>query len=260
MRRTLRSLLPTRVYQWLSKLLDAGLCLSKLGPKGFHLLRMLARSNLQTARLEKVDIPTVIHPIYIRPGSSDVVELVCSTIRQPYGHYLPSPPVRVIIDAGANIGDTTVWYLSKFPEALVIAVEPDPENFRLLEINCRPYGNRALLLCSALWAETARLSLQHSRSCNEISVRAYKGDNECQGISIPDLIRRYGISQIDILKMNIEGAENAIFSAPEDGWIGHVRTMVIAVHGPEGLAAVQAVTRRNNFSHRVYRNLHFFYR
>ena len=261
MRRTVRSLLPTRAYKPLAKMLNAGFCLSKLGFREFRHLRALSQSCSQTAsRLERIDIPTLLHPIYVRLGSTDLDEVVQSAVRQAYVHCLPSPPVRIIIDAGANIGDTTAWYLSKFPEARVIALEPDPENFRLLDLNCRPYGDRASLLCAALWAETGPLSLTRPGASDAVSVYDWDGNNGCQGISMPDLMQSQGISQIDILKVDIEGAERALFSTPQDEWIKHVRAIAIETHGPQCLEVVQAATRRNNFSHRIYRNLHFFCR
>ena len=41
--------------------------------------------------------------------------------------------VRVVIDAGAFVGDTAVRYAALFPDAVVHAIEPDPANFADLE-------------------------------------------------------------------------------------------------------------------------------
>ena len=43
------------------------------------------------------------------------------------------PPL--IIDAGAHIGCATIWFKHQFPTARIVAVEPEPENFRLLSQN-----------------------------------------------------------------------------------------------------------------------------
>jgi len=240
-------------------MLDAGFCLSKLGFTEFRRLRALSQRDPQSAdKLEGLSIPTLQHPIFVRPGSTDLEELVYSTVRQAYGHCLPSAPVHVIIDAGANIGDSTAWYLTRFPEARVIAVEPDPENFRVLELNCRPYGNRVSLLCAALWSESGRLSLKKPGACDGVYVGEWDGTDDCRGISIPDLMQCQGISQVDILKLDIEDAELALFSSPQDSWLSQVRTIAIEIHSASSLEAVQAATSRHKFSHRFYRNLHFF--
>jgi FkbM family methyltransferase len=261
MRRAVRSLLPSRTYLPLAKMLDDGFCLWKLGFTEFRHVRALSRSGPQASgKLDVLDIPTLRHPIYVRPGSTDLEEVVYSTVRQAYGHCLPSSPVRVIIDAGANIGDSTAWYLSKFPEARVIAIEPDPANFRLLELNCRPYGDRVSLLCAALWSETGRLSIRNPGAGDSVYVGEWDGNNDCRSISMPDLMQSHGVSQVDILKLDIEDAERALFSPVQDSWVAHVRAIAMEIHSGPSLEAVLAATGRNNFSHRVYRNLHFFLR
>jgi hypothetical protein len=41
--------------------------------------------------------------------------VIDATIREIYSRRLPKEPVRAVVDAGAYIGDTTCWYLSRFP-------------------------------------------------------------------------------------------------------------------------------------------------
>jgi hypothetical protein len=73
-------------------------------------------------------------------------------------------------------------------------------------------------------------------------------------------MQRQGISQVDILKLDIEDAELVLFSSTPDSWLGNVRTIAIEIHSAASLEAVRAATSRHKFSHRVYRNLHFFSR
>jgi FkbM family methyltransferase len=165
-----------------------------------------------------------------------------------------------VIDAGAYIGDSTAWYLTKFPEARVIAVEPDPENFRLLEMNCKPYGERVRLVRAALWSKTRRLDLKHTSAWDSVQVGESDGSNECQGVSIPELMQSQGISTVDILKLDIEDAELGLFSSDCDSWLRQIRAIVMEIHSRSSLEAVVAATERQHFSHKVYRNLHFFSR
>ena len=260
-RRAVRSLLPWSVYIPLTKMLDAGYCISTLGfAQSLRLWARCGGSSKCSHALESLSIPTLHHPIHVRPGSSDLEEVVYTGVRQAYGRYLPTGPVSFIIDAGAYVGDSTAWYLSKFPEATVIAVEPNPENFRLLELNCRPYGERARLVLAALWSETGRLNLSHTAAWDSVSVRQGEGRNDCQGVSIPDLMRSQGVSTVDVLKLDIEDAELSVFSGECDSWLSHVRTIAMEIHSRLSLDAVVAATRRHHFSHKVYRNLHFFCR
>jgi hypothetical protein len=111
-----------------------------------------------------------------------------------------------------------------------------------------------------LWSETGRLSLSNPGACDAVSVREWDGNSDCQGISMPDLLQSQGFSQVDILKLDIEDAERALFSTAQMSWLEHVRMIAIEIHSAPSLGAVQTATRRNNFSHQVYRNLHFFSR
>ena len=57
-----------------------------------------------------------------------------------YGFLLGLEDVTTVLDIGANIGTTSVLLLNAYPEATVIAVEPDQGNFDVLNENLRPYG------------------------------------------------------------------------------------------------------------------------
>src|SRR5262245_48251272 len=48
---------------------------------------------------------------------------------------LPPDDVRVILDCGANVGITSLFLAERYPRAMILSVEPDPENFALLEAN-----------------------------------------------------------------------------------------------------------------------------
>jgi len=47
----------------------------------------------------------------------------------------------LIIDAGANVGYSSVYFLSNFPNCRVIAIEPDGDNFASLQKNLAPMAS-----------------------------------------------------------------------------------------------------------------------
>lgn len=57
-------------------------------------------------------------------------------IERFYQKILTSGKRPLIIDCGANIGASVIWFTARYPEAHVLAVEPAPDNFSLLERNC----------------------------------------------------------------------------------------------------------------------------
>ena len=62
------------------------------------------------------------------------------------------PAPRVVVDAGANIGLSTVFFANKFPQAKIVAIEPEPSNFAMLRDNVAPYPN-VTPVQAALWKE-----------------------------------------------------------------------------------------------------------
>jgi FkbM family methyltransferase len=264
LRQVTRSFLPRRIYSWASCLLDAISGTKLMGRKQF----MEFRSKSSFPRsfpgdLEQVILPNIQHPIFFRPGTSDVGEIVHSCIRNAYSMYLPGGDVRLIIDAGANIGDTTVWYLNKFPRAMVLAVEPDADNFRVLAKNCAPYGPRAIPLRAALWpTEAEKLTIRPSAMASGISIDCCgdAGGGECAGVSMSSLLNMVGASELDIFKCDIEGTERLVFSAGSVEWLRRTRQIAIELHSPECEMAVFTATSNCQFEHFRYRDLNVFRR
>ena len=56
-----------------------------------------------------------------------------------------------------------------------------------------------------------------------------------------------GADTIDLLKLDIEGAEEALFSHDDLSWLDHVRVVTIEVHGPEAESAVRNALRDRPF-------------
>lgn len=142
--------------------------------------------------------------------------------------------VRTIIDAGANVGYSSAYLLSKFSLARVVCIEPDQGNFALLQSNLAPFGARAELVLGALWSEPTMLSLDASTA----DIGLEWGRQVCEGtegtvraFDIPTLMRDFSIDHLDLLKIDIEGAEQQVFSAPDLSWLDHVSNIVIELHG-----------------------------
>jgi FkbM family methyltransferase len=185
----------------------------------------------------RVASPVLHHPVHLRIPTSDA-EVFGQVIR--HQEYRPvadaTPGARVIVDCGANAGFTSAYLLSRFPEAQVIAIEPFAENAALCRRNLAPYGSRATVIEAAIWSHSCRLVVAHHAG-NEWAVQvrtAREGEaGDVDGVDIPSL----GLRAIDILKVDIEGAECEMFGEGAESWIPTARTIAIELHGP-GCAAV----------------------
>lgn len=141
----------------------------------------------------------------------------------------PENPIRFIIDAGANIGDETLRFRHFHPEAFIVALEPEPGNYRMLAKNVA--GDKQIAALQAgLWSHECALSiLSNDAGSNEAFRVAEVGDGTpgaISAVSVSELMKRFGRSTVDILKMDIEGAEYEVFSRQTDGWLDRVKVFI----------------------------------
>jgi FkbM family methyltransferase len=177
-------------------------------------------------------------PFHLRVPSTDVWMFEQIFIHREYDFDVTRPP-RTIVDAGANIGLASICFASRFPEARIIAIEPEASNFALLERNVAPYRN-VTALRAALWHEDGPLDLvdpdlgksgfmtQDPRATEESFGRVL---HRVPGMTVERVMREQGIEHIDILKIDIEGAEREVFR-DASRWLGAVDALIVELHEP----------------------------
>lgn len=191
------------------------------------------------------------YPIFLRPGTADAGTIISNVIREEYGHLLHLESPVWMIDAGAYIGDTSAYFLSRFPGLNVIALEPHPENHAMALMNLEPFGERAIVLKKGLSSSEGVEKFSGEGTGASISSTGMEID--CT--TIPALLELYGIARIDILKMDIEGAEEAIFSANPEKWLGRVGMLIIEIHGERIKKLMAEVLYKNGFIMENYRSV-----
>jgi FkbM family methyltransferase len=205
---------------------------SLLGPLGVVLgakSRVLRRS-IQIG----VEIAGIRHPVNLRLRTSDVWLCQQILVDSQYDCGLSLRP-RVIVDGGANIGLASIFYANKYPEARIIAIEPEQSNFEMLQKNVSSYSN-ILAIRAALWnknqdlcSSTARPG-HHAYQVHELHVSGHDlTSNSVRGLTLHGLMADLGIQHIDLLKVDIEGSEKEVFR-DSAGWIGHVGMIAIEIH------------------------------
>ena len=179
------------------------------------------------------DLP---HPIFIRTLSSDVSTYNQVFQKREYKFDSQLDP-GVIVDAGANIGLASVYFATKYPNARVFAIEPQRSNFELLRRNVEAYRN-IVPVQAALWHENGMIDvLDPGRGHWGFVTSAAGGNNSgdasvCHSVdawTIDRLMDKFGLQNIDILKVDIEGAEKEVFSDPS-AWISSVKMLIVELH------------------------------
>jgi FkbM family methyltransferase len=177
-------------------------------------------------------------PFHFRPRTSDAAVIAQVLLDDNYACLLGVPDVHLIVDAGANIGAASVFLLEAYPEAVVIALEPDAGNFAVLERNLAYYGSRAHSVRAALWDRPAALSMDRGRFRDgrewTFQVRpSDNGDAEVESTTIPGILDAFRVAQIDILKIDIERAERTVFQESARAWLDRVRVIAVELHDAE---------------------------
>lgn len=170
-------------------------------------------------------------PVYARSGTSDIAVYRETFIKRDYLFDLPFTP-KLIIDGGANVGYSSILFATTYTEAEIIAVEPDPSNFEVLEVNTAPYG-KIHPVRSGLWDKDTFLTV-HDVGLDKWGTVVQESDESVteafKATTISSLLDAYPNQDIDILKLDIEGAERELFTSNYEEWLGKVKVLIIELH------------------------------
>ena len=176
------------------------------------------------------------HALECRSGTSDAQVFSQIFLEGNYDALDGLEGAEFIVDCGANCGYSTAYFLTRCPNATVIAVEPDPENAAMLQRNVRPYGDRVTPVESAIWSQPASLVMsdvpyRDGRAWTKtVRVARPHEPNSIRAVDIGTLLRDSAHDRISILKIDIEGAEAVVFSSGYEAWLPRVDKILIELH------------------------------
>ena len=133
-----------------------------------------------------------------------------------------------IIDCGANIGLSVIYFKRLYPESRIIAFEPDPSIFAVLEQNIKQCGYADIeLINKAVWTEETTLEFLPDGSDGG---RMVQMSAERPRIQVPTArMKDYLNEPVDFLKIDIEGAETEVLQSCQDE-LFNVRYLFIEYH------------------------------
>ncbi len=141
-----------------------------------------------------------------------------------------------IIDAGGYIGTAAIALSRMFPHATVISLEPSKVNYALLKRNVRPFPN-VIAVNKALLSDVRRVALR-DRQTGEwgYTVVGSPSDNpsadklhDTETTTIAALLEEHKKEGIDILKLDIEGAEKTVLECSQP-WISRTAVLIVELH------------------------------
>jgi len=206
----------------------------------------LGLQKLQGRDVRHLRMPEIKSSLYFRTGTIDLLVLRKIFLRRDCDPELKEP-LQVIVDGGANVGYWSVRMANEYPEARIVSVEPDPSNFRMLQRNTASYPT-IHPIHGAIWHEGSMVRISNPRASHEafrVEGVPVEGDAEpgVQGYSIPDLLGLVGTDRIDLLKLDIEGAEKELLLNDPDSWLHRVGILVVEAHEEAAPGCTDVITR-----------------
>ena len=171
------------------------------------------------------------HPVALRGETADIQCFYQIVVNSEYHCPFEISP-KLIIDAGAHIGLSALYFAPRYPGATIIAVEPEPHNFELLERNCRAVG-QIRPLHGAVWSSSGEIALTDCIDGQPWTYTVGRHDlkqlGTVQAFSVLEIFDMGVSDRIDLLKLDIAGSEKELFSTNVE-WLDKTSIIAIELH------------------------------
>jgi FkbM family methyltransferase len=187
---------------------------------------ILIRRSLRLKR--PVTIRADGHRIFVRPTDSDlfVVSQIFGwreydigakprqALNQLAAIWRKQGDVPVIVDAGANVGYSALYFADSFPDALVLAIEPDRTSMDMLKFNCA--GNERIVpVHAALWSHEKGVNLSPVDALGSWA-RSVREGGFTPSRRLDLLLTEISHARLLLIKLDIEGAEREVCSSSQE--------------------------------------------
>lgn len=175
-------------------------------------------------------LPGYARPLYFRNNPYDFATFCEVSLEEAYRNELTT--ADFIIDGGGNIGLTAAYFAQQYPDATIATVEPDSGNFGMLKKNTADLP-QVHPLQGGVWNKSAYLRVvDNGGGNNAFTVTEVDAptDDSINAYSIADIMALHGRTKVDIVKLDIEGAEKQVFADGYETWLPHTRLLIVELH------------------------------
>ncbi|NIJ51753.1 FkbM family methyltransferase [Dyadobacter arcticus] len=163
----------------------------------------------------------------------------------------------VILDCGANVGMSVLYFKKLYPNARVVAFEAEQNIALLLKRNLHENAITGVdIVDKAVWTDNNGI-LFGSESADSSSIYSVSEKRKVPSVRLKDYLLKE--THIDFLKIDIEGAENAVLSDCQYA-LGHVQNLFVEFHSyvdhPQELANVVSIFEESGFRYFIDTNQH----
>jgi FkbM family methyltransferase len=211
---------------------------------------------------QKLSVQAPTGPFWMRPGVSDWIVMERIFIDEEYDpvsarhadviaelerRIVASGQRPLIIDCGANVGISSLWFARRHPHSIVLAVEPEPDNFAVLKRNAALMGN-IIPIHAAISDRMSRVDLSNNLGTPWSWRTVESGEGAVPTLTIGHLIGLDDSYVPLIVKIDIEGFETSLFRSNTD-WVDGIPLVIFEMHdwmipwSGSGHAFLAALTR-----------------
>lgn len=149
---------------------------------------------------------------------------------EKYNRILALNKVPLIIDCGANIGLSAYNFSVTFPDSIVVAIEPEINNYSLIKKNCKSLNN-VELLNKAVGSLNGFVNIDNPKSDNNAFRTSRNANSErlIEIITINDILSAHNELIPFVIKIDIEGFEDDLFSTDTE-WVKEFPILIIEPH------------------------------
>jgi FkbM family methyltransferase len=184
--------------------------------------------------------------VWLREGTSDhaVLEQIFHTeefnistapqfawVRAAYERMLAAGERPLVIDCGANIGLSALYFASRLPKAKIVGIEPARDNVELARKNTSQ--NALIEIIEAAVHDTAAareiIDPGAEKFAYQVREAPARSATSVETVTIGDVMQRHGATRNLIVKVDIEGGESALFRS-NIGWLDRIDLLIVETH------------------------------
>jgi len=154
---------------------------------------------------------------YCRKGRGDA-SIAAEAYELSLRKYFEEVKSGVFVDIGANIGKYTVKVARQMADkGKVVAVEPDPGNFSALKTNIDLNKlTNVHAFNVACWNKTEELVLSLCGDWSSVIKKVSNHFVKVKGVKLDDILKNLGIDDVNLLKIDAEGAEEEVIQGARE--------------------------------------------
>lgn len=198
-----------------------------------------------------ISLPVLKRKVHIRRKTKDTETFEEIFNHNIYNLKLPIDPVN-IIDAGANVGFASLFFKLKYPKSRIALVEIESENVKMIEKNLKGL-NDIKIYHKGLFNKIAFFKVEDPfHASNSFVIKEVSGNEayDIESTTVDEIMAENNFQTVDILKIDIEGAEKDLFEKDYESWLPKVKIVMVETHDrmvPGCAFAVMNAMHKYNF-------------